>query len=518
MKNKFILFSLLSIGTLGLTSCNRELQQYSSTQEEELSAMKSPDNFRAVIDGAYDSFKSNPAGVYYSGDTNSNMILGDVLSDNLIYCEDGRASNYSNYIWKITPTSGPTSLYYAAYHTISRANYALKYIDNLPVAPFRANIEAEARAIRAIAHFDLVKGYAKIPTQSADAATSLGVAYVDKYDAYATPVRIPVKDVYYKILDDLYFAKNNITQNDSNRSRLNKAAICAYIAKVLLFMGDNLSYTSSTNNPSNLGSYALSKAEALQAISLNSDPGSFTLDSAAPTSFNTNSSFKTMWTQDSATGVMFKIANSDIENVPVGNAYLQGALSTLRSEYVVPASFRAMFATNDIRRATYTYAGSYYGTPYTNVIKYYQRSNPITLSQSTRNVVDIKLMRVAEAMLTAAEAAYRSGDVATALTQLNNLRAKRYGGFTAGTESGSTLLQAILKERRLELAFENDRFFTLKRLALGLNRVDEGSNTNGVDGQHPTVLSIPASDYRWQWAIPYTAIQSNPSIQQNPGY
>ena len=72
----------------------------------------------------------------------------------------------------------------------------------------------------------------------------------------------------------------------------------------------------------------------------------------------------------------------------------------------------------------------------------------------------------------------------------------------------------------MELAFEGDRFFTLKRLGLDLNRTNHGELADGT-GTPPLVQTYAADGYRWQLPIPQGAFDSNSALtaeDQNPGY
>ncbi|TXI88246.1 MAG: RagB/SusD family nutrient uptake outer membrane protein [Chryseobacterium sp.] len=120
-------------------------------------------------------------------------------------------------------------------------------------------------------------------------------------------------------------------------------------------------------------------------------------------------------------------------------------------------------------------------------------------------------------VLHVAEAYYRTGNGAQALVLLNKLRAERYTVFTPGTETGQALLDAILKERRLELAFENDRWYTLKRLNLPVQRSGKGDLFDGT-GTPAVAQTLAAGSFKWQWPIPISAIQANPNIKQNDQY
>ncbi|HJS54481.1 MAG TPA: RagB/SusD family nutrient uptake outer membrane protein, partial [Chitinophagaceae bacterium] len=109
-----------------------------------------------------------------------------------------------------------------------------------------------------------------------------------------------------------------------------------------------------------------------------------------------------------------------------------------------------------------------------------------------------------------AEAYARKGgsNEATALADLNTLRAARISGFVPGIETGSALMNAIEMERRKELISEGHRWFDLKRTSKAINR----SNCS-------VFCTLIASDRAWTWPLPIAEINANPGIlPQNPGY
>lgn len=502
MKKNIIKIGLavsVAVTSLGLVSCDRELDQSSYLNEPEGSAMTRPESFRQALDGTYTAFKTlNLNGLggvsYYAGDTGSQLIMADLISDNLVRSPAGRGSNFaaSNFEFSSDNTQ-TTGLYSAAYNAISKANFVLKYLDNgVLTGTAKANAEAEARALRAIIHFDIARAYSKIPTQSADAASSIGIYYADKYDPLATgPSRnLTVAQVYDKITEDLLFAVNNITQNDVDKGRLSKTSIYGLLSRIYLYKGDY--------------------AKTIQY-------GDLAL--AASSSLTTKDNFTSVWKSTDATksvdGVLFQILNSPAEAVTVGVAYNQTIGGQMRSEFVVDYDFFNSYQADDVRKSVYFTTSAYNGKTYNNVTKY--TSNGGTAA----NVVNIKYLRTSEVALNVAEAAYKSGNPGKALTLLNSLRSQRYGTPTApyvpGTEAGQALLDAIYKERRLELAFENDRWYTLKRLGLPVQRSGKGELSNGT-GTPSVKQTLAAGSTKWQWPIPINAIQQNPNITQNDGY
>lgn len=488
MKNRiFKSICILSLSGILLGSCERELDQYSTQNESEVSAMSTSNAFRMATDGAYSSLKQT---YYYSGDTGSQLILGDLTTDNLVRSVEGRGSNFAASNFEFAADNAQTTgLYSAAYNVISRANFVLKHINNGVISGSEKNsIEAEVRALRAIAHFDIVRAYSKIPTQSSDAGGSMGIYYSEQFEPTKTENvnrSLSVNQVYDKIIADLQFALNNINVTSTDKGRLTKSAIYGLLSRVYLYRGD----------------YANVISNGQQALSL------------AP-SVTTRTNFTNIWKSTGSTtsvdGVLFQVLNSAQENVTVGVAYNQTIGGQIRSEFVADYDFYNSFASNDIRKSVYFTTGTYAGKSYNNITKY-------STVGGAANVVPIKYIRTAEVVLNMAEAYYKTGNTGQALTLLNSLRSERYSNYVPGAETGTSLINAIYNERRLELAFENDRWYTLKRLGLSVQRSGKGHLSNGT-GTPSVAQSLAAGSTKWQWPIPQTAIQKNPGIQQNPGY
>ncbi|MDC8102080.1 RagB/SusD family nutrient uptake outer membrane protein [Chryseobacterium rhizosphaerae] len=483
MKKNIIKISLAALTVfVSLTSCDRNLDQFSSVNEPVDQAMTRPESFRQALDGAYTSMKEVG---YYRSDAGNQLIMGDLTTDNLTRSAAGRNSNFAASNFEFSSDNAQTTgLFSPAYLAISRANFVLANINNgVLTGTAKSNTEAEARAIRAMVHFDLVRAYCKIPTQSSDAGASLGIYYADKYDPSNTSGSrdLTVTQVYEKIAADLLFAADNLTQTSNDKGRLTKAAVYGLLSRVYLYKGD------------------YSKTIQYGELSLGA--------SASVTSIG---NFTGIWKSSSVDGVLFQVLNSPAEAVTVGVAYNQFIGGQYRSEYVADYDLFTSYATDDVRKSVYFTTAAYNGKTYNHITKYSSNGGPA-------NVVPVKYLRSSEVALNVAEAAYKSGDMTKALTMLNNVRQQRHSSYVPGTETGAALLTAVYNERRLELAFENDRWYTLKRLGLPVQRSGKGDLSNGT-GTVPIEQTLAASSYKWQWPIPINAIQANPKIQQNPNY
>jgi len=73
-------------------------------------------------------------------------------------------------------------------------------------------------------------------------------------------------------------------------------------------------------------------------------------------------------------------------------------------------------------------------------------------------------------------------------------------------------VDALLKERRLELAFEGQRWFDLVRL----DKVESVLN-NLKDSGRPALV-YPYNEYSYKLPIPQDVLDQNPNLVQNPGY
>ncbi|WKS95116.1 RagB/SusD family nutrient uptake outer membrane protein [Riemerella columbina] len=482
MNKNIIKIALLAIPlSLISVSCDRELDQNSYSKVNDEVAFQDPSNFTGALLSSYAQGRLN-----YSGDTGNLLGITDIFTDNLILSPDGRYSNSSTYVWNITPTNaGVTGVYTNAYLSVNRANTVLKYLNNLPTGEFRTNVEAEARALRALWHFDIVRSYCKIPTQSSDANASLGIAYLTEFAPETYTTRdLNVSQVYEKIVSDLEFAAEHLTIKSPDKNRFTKEAVLGLLSRVYLYMGE----------------YDKAIEAGKKSLAIVDDPGSL-------------NSFNKIFTEDDATGVLLKFSNSLLDNIGVGTVFQQDfGKKGIKAEYAVEKDLYDMYSNDDVRKSTYIKTTVYNNNSYNVVVKYQNAGQ-----NRPDNVVDVKYLRTAEVYLNVAEAAYRKGDAQLALEMLNALRTNRYQNYTIGNESGNDLLDAILKERRLELAFEADRFYTLKRLGLSVQRSGKGPYADG-SGNPNSKQNLPASSNYWQWPIPQSEININKDLKQNPGY
>jgi hypothetical protein len=477
---KKIFSILLVLVAFSFVSCEDELDltPYDGLTDAQL--FSNSNGFETATKGVYSGFR---AFGYYGSDAGM-LSTPDVLADNLIMNPQGRTTQSDVFEWRNTAVDESFGLYQRGYRILSRANRILDNLDKLDDGVSKDNYEGEAKAIRGLVHFDIARTYCKIPTQSADANNSLGIYYATSYDPEFLPVRVgtTVGEVYQQIVADLLEAKAKIA-DDNGAGRLNKNAVNAILSRVYLFMGDNDKVIEVAN------------------------------EVTAPVASNAN--FGKVWLDEYDANVLFKIIFTDQDDVAIGNSYSQtDGNNEIKSEYVVAYEFYQLFADNDIRKAKTIVTSVFAGDMYNHVSKYLGRAS------GTKNTVDAKYIRMEEVLLNKAEAYANKNMDVEARAALDLVRNERYDSYTGG-ETAATLKDAIQLERRLELAFESDRFYTLKRLGKDITRsATYGEFADGT-GTPAIKTSLLAGDFRFQLPIPQGAFDSNPNLtndDQNPGY
>ena len=470
--NKFYILALA--GVAALAGCSKSFTE--QTPNDALSidqALGTPSGLQNAVNGLYSQLRSVSL---YGRDL---PVIGDVLADNAFVeiRNSGRYLTQYNYTY-VASDAVFGEIWSAAYTGILRAN---QIITAAPTGGTVPQTKAQAYAIRALLYFKLVTLYARPYT---DDSTALGVPLILTYDPYRLPTRSSKKDVYAQVVADLQAAYAT-APNYTSSIVLSKYAIEGMLARVYLYMGNN----------------AAARTAALDVI----NNGGFTLVPAAGyTAYWANSAI-----QSSKVETLFEVDADVINNNgydDIGGIYINGYQDIYASMQLYN-----LYTSTDIRKSVLV-PGNTKSTAAAILVNKY----PNAQSGDRDN---LKVMRLAEVYLIAAEASVtiNETDARTYLNTLSRLRDPAFAGYTT-TTTGPTLLNAIVQERRKELAFEGDRFFDLNRLKLPINRIQNAGAIPAGAGN--IYLTIPYSDPRRIAPIPQSELQSNPNIvsQQNPGY
>ncbi len=239
-----LIFSLLWL----VTSC--------TDLEEEPFSFVSPNDFYqnedeaiAAVNAAYDALQD---GDYYGG-VNMRVVIEYPTEMATNHRWWGSRGNFDFFWW--TPDAGEIEyIWQSAYVGVNRANAV---IDRVPLIEdlddqMKKRIEGEARFLRALNYFNLVRLFGDVPliTQERTSLDNIEVA------------KDPTIDVYNQIITDLEFAIANCPlkseYEDLNKGRVSKGAAQALLGKVYLTMA---------GNPLNLTeNYAKAEAELKKVI------------------------------------------------------------------------------------------------------------------------------------------------------------------------------------------------------------------------------------------------------------
>jgi hypothetical protein len=396
------------------------------------------------------------------------MILGDMMADNTYQSvlNTNRYTLFNNYTYNVTD-GDVSGLWSQAYAVILRTNNII----NANVSGPNVNqYKGEARAIRALCYFNLVRYFARPFTDNPNA---YGVPIVTVYNADLKPGRSTITEVYNQINADLNSAYN-LMSTFSNSSQFSKFAARALQARVFLTQNDK------TN----------ARTAALDVIN---NSGFTAVTAANHAAYWANAVIRTDRVE-----TLFEVSSDAVANNAFdGLAYIYSQAGNY-GDMICSDDLYALFEATDARRSLYA-TGSRGGLPSVFVNKY---------SVFTGDPTDTKVLRLSEMYLIAAEASLPA-DETSARTYLNAITAQR--GATAITSTGTTLFNDLMNERRKELAFEGERYMDMQRLKLDIAR---GTN-------YPAAArSIPYSNFRRVFPIPQTEIDVNSAIkaQQNTGW
>jgi len=196
--------------------------------------------------------------------------------------------------------------------------------------------------------------------------------------------------------------------------------------------------------------------------------------------FELETDFANAFVDDNAESI-FSIVVTDQDGANDMNTYYASALNQGRGDIRVQTKHLALYEANDIR-------GKFFNTS--------NAGSRTFTSKFNDRFGDVPVLRLAEMYLIRAEANFRLGTTvgATPLADINMIRAR------AGLAPVASLtLAAILKERKLELAFEGQQIHDIKRT--------KGTVGTTVFSANNLVLPIPQRE-----------IDTNKKLVQNPGY
>lgn len=391
-----------------------------------------------------------------------------------------------------------TDLMWAGFfRTINAANIVLKYVPPIAMNDIQKNaILGEARFLRALSYFHLVRGWGAVPIKTEPVEDPVGLG--GKRDA--------LNDVYAFIIEDLKFAEANLPSSTTVAGRPVSWAAKIMMADVYLTREDWTNARIKSDEVIRSGAYNL------VAVTQAND-----FDKVFGPDITTSS--------EDVFSIKFSRALGTILPCfyhPANSANASGGFGTFFGFPSYP--LLAQWDPNDLRYAYDIYtkypdkSGNIVQNDASHPIRFGKFKDPKAQSvQGHGNAVPV--YRYADALLIYSEAANQenNGPTALAVERLNMIRRRAYG-YPAGSASpvdyslaaytADSFRKLVLKERAYEFLCEGKRWLDLKR-------------TGTVNETIKAAKGLDVAVAHLLFPIPKQEIDNNPDISpadQNPGY
>lgn len=439
--------------------------------------------------------------------TNSNYIFAELTTDNttidLNQSDRGGAAGWEAFDYStVNPGNAEINNAWIRYYSaIANINTGLDKLTTSPVADeIKKPIEGEFKFLRALFYFDLVRLFGDVVLTTQPLATPM-----EAFDL----LRVSESDVYTQIETDLKDAINLLPQPTAKNGRATKGAAMGILGKVYLTKKEYGKAVTALKDILPLGYDLMEEyADVFSPALKNNKESLFEVQYQGGNDQGEQSNFMYVFAPISSAGVITGFANATFggRNIPTNNVM-------------------SLYAANDKRKnvsfqAGYTKAGTFYPVPFIN--KY---NHPHTISNRTDD--NWPILRFSDVLLMLAEAINEdAGPTSEAEGYLN--RVKSRAGLTNVTGLGKDAFRTeVLLERRKELAFENHRWFDLKRTLTPAEYVSH-MNAHGLEERaNPTVprgvVPFNVQDYifdlhEYVFPIPAPQILVNDKLTQNKDY
>lgn len=475
MKNSLVILCLLG----GLSACN-VLEQTPEATFTPTNFYRNADDARAAVSTIYDPL--NSSNLY----AQIMWIIQDQATDDAEWGNGRSTANQpKNDLDKYTftpATSTFQSLWSTAYQAINRANTVIARVPAIPMdEALKARFIAEAKFMRGFYYFTLVRLFGGVPVQLAE-TTSL--------DNLNIP-RASVDEVYRQVIQDFTEAEAVLptTYTGADRGRATQGAAKAFLAKVYLTRQDWPKASAKAKEVIDLGVYDLwaTFGEAFLLANKNGKEAVFEMQALG------GGVGEGSWMQG------YMRPNFDRVN----------GIAGFGDDPVTDNLYRTYSAADKRRDVTIKlYSATTTPAAPASVLfpgYVYKYLDP-TATGNGDGSNNYPIIRYADVLLMYAEALNEQGaGNAVAYTAVNRLRSR--AGLPALTSlSQAEFRDAVLLERRLELAFEGHRWYDLVRTKRLIS---------AMKAQNPTIV---VEERHYLLPIPQTERDVNPALTQNPGY
>ncbi len=516
---RYTIAALLLIGVVatGVFGCKKQLEISPRQSIDAATALNTREGIEASITSIYARLKSARL---YGRDL---IAVAEALSDNgaatnksgrlLPEAQNNQGATFTNTIW----TSG--------FAGINQANLTLEAIPRLPgslnVTPTEvARWEGQLYFLRALFNFEMMKAYAYIPgavvapnDRGGIPIITKGIAQSDSALAFK-PARATIDDSYAHIVADFVLANSRLLNTASGvaTSTASKAGAQGMLARVNLYRKNfseakrwsdscitNAGTRLTTTSTYVAGWRAENHPEALFQVRFATVAENIGVNESIQTSFTT------LLTPGGTVTGGFGDLVPTLSLLPELGITLVGG--NVISNFGVGAAIASR--STDVRNLIFEVGTAGRGPAKVETTKFLGKSG-------ATNLDNVPVIRIAEVYLIRAEAQVAPGttvlNAANALADLKFLKTRRYTDYVGSAQetadnalSEADLFEEIIRQRRIELAFEGQRFFDLKRLGRDLVKA-------------PHYSTVAFTDTRILAPIPQGDVDGNNNLRQNVGY
>ncbi|WP_104385038.1 RagB/SusD family nutrient uptake outer membrane protein [Sphingobacterium sp. HMA12] len=501
---------LLPLVLFALPSCSKDfLNQKDPNAIQIEDYFKSENDVLLAVNGLYQTLRSGST--IGEGSTLYNEERSDNTGRNDNQSNAGEPFQFNDF--SLLPSNTYLKTHWAAmYAGISRCNVVLSHINDVTFSSeeLKGRYVAEAKFVRALLYFHMVRKFGDIPLSTVQVTT--------KEQANELAFRQKEAVVYEQIIKDLTEAlSSNLpnTQKEYVVGRTSKAAINAILGQVYLTLGATQTAGSAEN---------FAKAE--QYLSAAYQMRTFGKLSEIPYTEVFDLTKKNTC-KELVFQIQYKQGDQNFSSSIARNYQAKG--DTINSKYpstgvgeVVKLDLIKDYEPQDLRK---DFSVKFAKDPQVNdwyVSKFRDNSDAAGTNGWGGN--DWILIRYADVMLLLAETKYHLGKEAEAIALLDQVRERAglpsYATSILNNEYRTkypTVKAAILHERRVELAFENQRWFDLIRNYNPQELVTYFKTKNQVDYGNAKISNISTKDR--YYPIPFDEYKLDPQrMYQNPGY
>ena len=450
MNNKIKSIIAILVLTFNIQSCEEYLEVLPEGEQNSEEYFNSAEDYEAALIGVYDLLST----------TYLNNILGEIASDNSL-CGGENPTDVLDWQQIDDMTHNPDNgalrnIFQWMYAGISRANYIVEFQDKIEFEG-KAELLAENLFLRSYYYFELVKFFGDVPLYTDGRIT------IEETQSIS---RTPASEVYEKLEADLRSAISNLPWTQSQGGRATKGAALALLGKIYLYQEKYGDAADALDQVITSGQYQL--VNNFGTIFLSSSEN------------NVESVFEVQYFGgiEGASFDCFVCVEGNIASGFMGPRFNGGDFSPYKNGFSFNVPVQELFDAyqdGDTRRdhtifdinafitersdVTFTEGSEHTG--YFN-FKYIPYDDGSLGDANINRGNNYRAIRYADVLLMAAEA-HNLKDIPNdvlASNYLNQVIERAFGDDSQNVSlTGTNLTQAILRERRLELAGEGHRFF-----------------------------------------------------------